>query len=311
MRNGGHRFEVSHVGLRQVRGQTLVAHQRSTGRRAADAVDYRERRNHKRVARGDQPCESRVRRLVGKHVDQRVCVGLDRGSRVRESGNVHHGEPASLVRRRNQRRQRGLAQGGELETVSAAVVVDDLDVVGAFRDPRVHERLGLLGAGDGGDLETVFGAVPAGRCGQRARRAQVGPVEQLAGRLVLLDLRGLGLGGEHVELGSDPEDQRLPQRLGTDDVSVSVEQARQQRLVGAIDHACARGRLDALADRGDLALAHQDAGALQHARAVENADVPDHQCAFGALGKRDRRQHGAKNGSVDHGTILNPGKSPC
>ena len=63
---------------------------------------------------------------------------------------------------------------GDLHAVRRAVVVDDLDVVGALGDPRVDEGLRVAGRRQRGNLQAVLGAVALGRGHEGAGREEVG-----------------------------------------------------------------------------------------------------------------------------------------
>src|SRR6202040_3934073 len=166
------------------------------------------------------------------------------------------------------------------------------------------------GPGQGRDGEAVLGAVTSRDGGQGPGGAQVGLVEASAGDLVGLHFRGPPRVGEHVELGGDAEDQRVPQRVAQA-VGMRVDQTRQQRPAGARHHLGAGWNGQVAADRGDLAAAHQDVGDAEHAGAVEDVRAADHEAAGGGhfragrwrAGRRQQPDGGETTGYAGRGAL--------
>ncbi len=188
-------------------------------------------------------------------------------------GDVHHRQLAAPMRGLDHR-----LYGRQIERVEAAaqrpVVEHDLDVVGALVDTCLHESIGLLGRGEGRDLEPVFGAVAARRGHQVSSREQVGAVQSFTTFLLRLQ-SGRRIGQrEHVQLGRNPHDQRRLEHR-TEDVHVRVDQTGQQGGTRTVNDFGGGRRCDLPADRGDLPLLHQHLGRLDHGVAVEHTHVPE------------------------------------
>ncbi len=187
---------------------------------------------------------------------------------------MHDGELAAAVRGLDRGAQRPRVERRDVHAVGAAVVVHDLDVVRAFGDARVDERLRGLWHGQRGDADAVLGAVAARRGDQRTRGEQVRPARYVAGRLLRAQrVREVRI-GEHVQLGRHAEHQRIAQCIA-ERVRVRVDQAGQQRLPRRVHDLRIRGWRDGRTDLGDPAVAHEHARALDHAGAVEHPGVAE------------------------------------
>jgi hypothetical protein len=169
----------------------------------SDGLENRQRRHHERLVAEDELREVRVRRPVDEQVCETVGAGVDRVARAGEVADMHDCQLVAGVCGIDQRLHRRLVDRRELDSVRVAVVVDDLDVVRAFRDSRVDPRLGLGRRRERGDRHAVLRTVPLRRGREDAGRAEVGGLAA-GGRAVERAKLGGRLGvGEHVEHGRD------------------------------------------------------------------------------------------------------------
>ena len=205
-----------------------------------DAHEDRERRRDERVVGRDELSELGVGLAIDEEVHEPVRSGVDRITRAGAVADVHDRELPALVRRGDHRAHRLLAERGERHAIRVAVVVDELDVVRPFGDPRVHERLGGIGFGDGRNRHAVLGAVAFRDGDQRAGREQVGAIGGLACCLLRARSAGRGRVGEHVELGGDAEDEGGLAGVA-ERVRVGVDESREQGLATPVDRDRAGG----------------------------------------------------------------------
>src|SRR5207244_13296459 len=124
------------------------------------------------------------------------------------------------------------------------IVVDDLDVVRAFGDTRVHKGLRLLSAGDGRDVYSVLRAMPSGSGDQDTSGPKVSLVGKLAGRLVFLNRLAVLDAAEHIQFRGHAERQGLNKMRRPKYMYMAVDQARKQTKTIAGDHLGPRRLLD-------------------------------------------------------------------
>ncbi len=89
--------------------------------------------------------ERRVSRRVREDVHQPARARRDRLVGALARADVDDGELAALLCGVDRRAEHGAVDGRDLHPVRRAVVVHDLDVVGALGDPRVDEGLRVGG----------------------------------------------------------------------------------------------------------------------------------------------------------------------
>jgi hypothetical protein len=120
-----------------------------------------------------------------------------------------------------------------VEVVDAAIVLDQLDVVGAFSNAGVDESLGVLGRRKRRDGQAVFCSVSTWSSNQRARRSQVGAVDPESRLLFSSHGGGQRLQSEHVEVGTHTEGQRCFQVRRRLDVRVGSISAGSRHMPAA------------------------------------------------------------------------------
>jgi hypothetical protein len=112
----------------------------------------------------------------------------------------------------------------------------------------------------------------------------------------------------HVQLGSDPEGQRLPQCRCVG-MGMRVDQAGQEHRTGAVND------LDPLGERlshtGDAALDHVDLNIAQHSLAVENGGIGDHKLRHGKTPYLPIRAAGSGGNSSMRGARVAPTEVPA
>ena len=82
---------------------------------------------------------------------------------------MNHREFLARVGGGDHRFQCRLAECWEIQPKRLAVVIDNLDIVRAFGDARIHKSLGLLRRGERRNGNPIFCAVAA-RCGHQGPR---------------------------------------------------------------------------------------------------------------------------------------------
>ena len=218
------RFRRTHIGRGEPRGHRGVVDQRGAAADPVDALQHGQCRDHERVLLGRQPDQLVVHGPVDEEVHQAVGTFGDDLAGFFPLQDVDDRQLLPRVRGPD---NRGDDLPGE---PGCAVIVDDLDVVGTFGDPGVNERLCLCRCGDRGDLDAVFGPVPAGGRDQRPGRTQVGAAVGLPRRLLRPHPGRERLVGEHVQLERHAEDDRLLEMIGRERVGVAIDQPGEQRL---------------------------------------------------------------------------------
>src|SRR5687767_894754 len=132
--------------------------------------------------------------------------------------------------------QRLFADRGPRSTKATEIVVEDFDEVGAFRQPRLYERVGLGRSGDG----WVDGG--AGWPTARSRRPDAGAPQVRQYRRILtfeaLQPRKNLARAEHVDDRGHAQRQRLRERRlrFRGKVHMTVDEPRQQRSSVAFDN---------------------------------------------------------------------------
>jgi hypothetical protein len=207
--------------------------------------------------------------VADEQVGQPVDAGGDGLPRALLGDGVRDREDAAGMRGVDQR-----PHCGEVERAALALVVDDLDVVGAVAKAGVHPCVRGVWAVHGRQrlpgqlLQHAFGRGGAGAGG--AQRGQVG-------RIGLADPQHASerfASAEHVQRRGDARFGELPQcRLGVGgQVQVRVEQAGQQSPTPPVHVGWCRNRLGHL---GDDAVVDHDVLVGQDAFAVEDPHAAD------------------------------------
>jgi hypothetical protein len=166
-----------------IRTEQRVGQEARSDRLAAHADEDGERGNHKGMCFRDQLGEAGADRVRVEEVHQPVGSGLDGIACLPLGQDVHHRELAPRVCGCDQPRQRAPRKHRERLPHRREVVVDDLDVVGAFGNARVHERRGVRRVRDRGDRGTAhlgWMTRPAPRRQSRLR-AHVGHSRRIRG----------------------------------------------------------------------------------------------------------------------------------
>jgi hypothetical protein len=225
-------------------------------------------------------------------VGESIGAGFQRIAGILQSGDVNDGQLLAEMRG-GDGRGKGLAiEGGTVEAESAAIVLDQLDVVGAFGDAGIDERLGILGPGERGDRDPELGAVAAGGGDESAGGAQVGATEAFAGVLLRAHDGGHRLKGEHIEVGRDSEGQGGLEVFGRLNVGVGIDEAGEEALARGVDDVRAGGRHEVRTNRLNFAVDDEDGGAREHSDAIEDAGVLN-ESGLSALEHRGGRQQQA------------------
>jgi hypothetical protein len=168
------------------------------------------------------------------------------------------------------------------------ILVNDLDVVGAFRYACVDECLRILRPFDGRNGEAVLGSVPAGRGDDRDRGAQIGHPGAAGPGELGSQVPGTSHQIEHVELGGHSEHQSLFKSV-PEGVRMAVDQARQERSALTFDDPGAFRRGDSLSYSRNPAIHHQDIPRGKHPVTVEH---PHRAKQDGRLDQGDLRRGG-------------------
>ena len=150
-------------------------------------------------------------RLARKHVRQAIGSRRNRitGLLLQKSMNDHEFPPfvSRLAQGLHGRVvEHGLALGRPLPV--APIIVNDLDVVGPFTNARIHKALSLLWSRDGWERwPTHLRGMAAGPRGTHACGSHVSKIRGVF-CFHLLDHFEPVAAAEHIELGSNAEDQR-------------------------------------------------------------------------------------------------------
>src|SRR5205807_8838813 len=134
------------------------------------------------------------------------------------------------------------------------IIIDNLDVVGAFGNAHVHKGLGLVGAGNGGDVDAVLGPVSSGGGDQNAGRAKIGLVGKFAGSLVFFNRLAVLDIAEHVQFGRNAKGKGLREMRGTKHMDVTINQSGKQGKAVPGDYLSIRRFFDQAADQLDFAV---------------------------------------------------------
>src|SRR5215472_4362211 len=176
-------------------------------------------------------------RFVLENVGEAVATGCDGITRAVLRADVDDRHFFAVVSSGDDRGKLVFRQRGDGSTIGAAIVINDLDVIAAFGDAGVDERLGVGGAGEHGNGNAVLGAVTLRDGDKCARGSKVRSIEILSGGFAFADERiKLGV-GEHGEFGGYSEDERLLKGVGPG-VGVGGDQAREECVSGCVDLLC-------------------------------------------------------------------------
>src|SRR5580693_2203874 len=115
----------------------------------------------------------------------------------------------TVVRSGDHGRELFLGECRNFYPVSAAIVVNDLDVVAAIGDAGVDERLCVGGTRECWNVNAVLGAVALGGSDEDAGGAKVRAGEILSSRFALAHVGVEFRIGEHAQFGGDAENQGL------------------------------------------------------------------------------------------------------
>ena len=128
------------LGWGQVRLEPRIACQIRIEVGGADGVQDGQRGDDKNAMRCGEFAEIRGRRRPGKQVRQTVGARVDGVQRLLQATDVHHHQLAPFVRRVGQRLHDlfGERRARLSDPIFEHVIVDDLDVIRALGDPRVH-----------------------------------------------------------------------------------------------------------------------------------------------------------------------------
>ena len=232
----------------------------------------------------EPPCTFRppdVRDAIG--------AGFQRVAGILQSGDVDDGRLFAEMRGGDGCGKGFAIERGAVEAESAAIVLHQFDVVGAFGDAGIDERLGILGPCQRGNGDPVLGAVAAGGGDEGAGGAQVGAIEAFAGMLLRTHGGGHRVEGEHVEVGRDSEGQGGLEVFGRLNVGVGVDEAGEEALARGVDDVRAGGGREVPTGRLDFVVDDEDVGAREHSDAIEDAGVLN-EGGLSALEHRGGRQ---------------------
>ena len=247
------------LGGRDERRETRVGDERGPAGDAGRALGHRQRRRDEGAARR-RPA---ARTPASAGASAKMCTSPLAPAAIASSApcaraDVNHGELAARLRGGDRRRRvRARSMVGDLHAVRRAVVVDDLDVVGALGDPRVDEGLRVGGRGERRESACrtrcrgpsgAVTSVPAEKRSARPERRR--PPAAVRVRIVAAH----AVVGEHVELGRHAEDERALERIA-EGMRVRVDEARQERPALAGDRLDAGGHAVS-PDADDRAVAH-------------------------------------------------------
>lgn len=129
---------------------------------------------------------------------------------------------------------------------------------------------------------------PPGGGGERSGGEQIGAIVGNACALLAAHRGGELVRGEHIEFSGDAEDQSLLEHFWRKCVRVAVDQAGQERAVGAVDDLGVGRRLEIGGEGFDPSIFRKNIQRTARGLAVEDADVAE-KCRRG-LGLRIRRR---------------------
>jgi len=219
----------------------------------------------------------------GEDVDQTIRSGLDRVPRLLLRERVHHCEFSALVCRLHQRAHGAVVEHRDTfrrPVPGAAVVVNDLDVVRAFGNPRIHKLLSLLRPGNRGKRRSAHLCWMPSRHGRaHSGCAQIRHIRRIVG-LDRLDLFHALPAAEHIQLRGHAQLERLPSSVfgAIHYVHVRIDQPRQQRSPLAIDHFGVRRRDSRRRKLADFSVLEQHVLMIEDALAIEDTDVANELC---------------------------------
>ena len=267
----------------------------------------RERRDHEDVRLREAPGILLGDDLVAPHVHQPVGAEGHRFESRLEGAHVHHGGESLRVRGRDDRGDRLSVERRDLHVEGAAVLVDDLDPVGALGLARPHPLRGLVRAGQRLHGDPVLRAVAV-----RGGRGHAGGEEVRLGAAPHFLARGPHRRGEGrvrglVQHRGHPEAERVPQRR-EEAVHVAVDEPRDQRVAPPVHAREVLGQVQPLAGVPDPPVLDPHVPSLPEGLAVERRDVHDRERFLGnapgralrGLRHRQRREHAGEDRDPDH-----------